>query len=158
MFSESGGITGEILVAILTCFDSIDFFPRVEVIPVTVLIADGNHRRLHPDFVKYVNYEAHPWRILFGVLYATVLWQMGDASEQNGKFKVKWYNIKLKWMQWKDDINLSIALRATDITPLMNQILHNLYGNLVANLKATSNRGWFPFNRMLLNHPDLVDE
>ena len=123
-----------------------------------MLIVDGHQSRIHPDFGKYVNNEAYLWRILFGVPYATVLWHVGNASEQNGKFKVKWYNIKLKWMQWKDKLNLHISLSATNITPLTNKIFHLSYGNLVENLEATGDRGWFPFNRMLIDHPDLVDE
>ena len=82
---------------------------------------------------------------------------MGDTSEQKGKVKVKWYDIKLKWMQWKDELILHIAFSATDIIPLINQIFILSYDNLVANLKATADRGWFPFNRMLLDHPDLVN-
>ena len=154
---ESGGITGKILVAILTCFDSIELFPHVKVSPVPMLIVNGPQSRLHPDFVKYVNNKAHPWRILFGVPYATVLWQVGNASDQTSKFKVKWYDIKLKSMQWKDKLNLPIALRATNIIPLMNHIFPLSYVSLVANLNATANRVWFLFNSMLLNHPDLVD-
>ena len=128
-------------MAILTCFDSIELFPCVEGGPVPVLIVNGHQIWTNPDLVKYVNNEAHPWRILLGVSYTTVLWQVGDASEQNGKFKVKCYDIKLKWIQWKYELNLSISLCATDITPLMNQIFHLSYGKLVANLKATAYQG-----------------
>ena len=155
---ESGGITGKILVAILTCFDSSELFPRVEGGSVPVLIVDGHQSRLHTYFVNYVNNKAHLWRILFGVPYATVLWQVGDASDHNGKFKVKWYKIKLRCMQWKDKLNLPIFLSATNIIPLTNQIFNLSYVNLVANMKATANRGRFPFNRMLLDHPKLVDD
>ena len=61
-------------------------------------------------------------------------------------------------MKWKDKLNLPIDLSATDIIPLMNQIFHLLYGNLVENLKATADRGWSSFNRMLLDHPKLADD
>ena len=40
--SESGGITGEILVEILTYFDSIDLFPRLPGGPIPMLIIDGH--------------------------------------------------------------------------------------------------------------------
>ena len=133
-------------------------FPHIKVGLVPVLIVDGHQSRIHPDFGKYVNNEAYLWRILFGVPYATVLWHVGNASEQNGKFKVKWYNIKLKCMQWKNKLNLPIAFSATNIIPFINQILHMSYRNLVANQKATADRGWFPFNKMRLDHPDLVDD
>ena len=156
--SESGGITGDILVKILTYFDSIDLFPRSHDGPIPVLLVDGHQSRLHPSFIDYVNDPAHPWRILFGVPYATVLWQVGDASEQNGKFKVMWYDAKIKLMEWKDELNLPLALYATDIIPLMNKIFLPAYNTLAGNLKAAADRGWFPFNRKLLDHMSLVDD
>ena len=44
--------------------------------------------------VDYINNESHPWKVCLGVPYATTLWQVGDASEQNGKFKSEWYREK----------------------------------------------------------------
>ena len=52
--SESGGITGEILVEILTYFDSIELFPRVPGRPIPVVIVDGHQSRLAPVFVEYI--------------------------------------------------------------------------------------------------------
>ena len=86
--SESGGITGEILVSILEYFDGIDLFPRALGGPIPMLIVDGHQSRLDPSFINYINDKQHEWRVYFGVPYATVLWQVGDASEQNGKFKI----------------------------------------------------------------------
>ena len=53
--SESGRITGDILVDILTYFDQIELFPRVEGGPIPVLIVDGHQSRLDPKFVDYSN-------------------------------------------------------------------------------------------------------
>ena len=50
--SESGGITGEILVEILTYFNSIDLFPRVPGRPIPVLIVDGHQSCLAFVFVE----------------------------------------------------------------------------------------------------------
>jgi hypothetical protein len=86
--SESGGITGEILVEILTYFDSIDLFPRVPGGPIPVLIVDGHQSCLAPVFVEYINDKNHTWKVCLGVPYATTLWQVGDASEQNGMVKL----------------------------------------------------------------------
>lgn len=85
--SESGGITGEILVKILEHFDKMNLFPRTAGGPIPVLLVDGHGSRLDPAFVDYINNESHPWKVCLGVPYATTLWQVGDASEQNGKFK-----------------------------------------------------------------------
>jgi hypothetical protein len=57
--SESGGITGNILVDILTYFDQIDLFPHVEGGPIPVLIVDGHQSRLNPKFVDYINDKNH---------------------------------------------------------------------------------------------------
>ena len=92
--SKSGGITGEILVDILAYFDEIDLFPRVEGGSIPMLIVDGHQSCLHPKFIHYINNEGHEWSVCFGVSYATVLWQVGDASEQNRKFKTEWYRGK----------------------------------------------------------------
>ena len=66
-----------------------------------MMILDGNQSLLDTKFINYINDNGHPWKICLGVPYATVLWQVGDASEQNGKFKTKWYNAKLKLMVFK---------------------------------------------------------
>ncbi len=92
--SESGRITGEILVEILTYFDSIDLFPRVSGGPIPLLIVDGHQSCLAPIFVEYINDKKHPWMVCLGVPYATTLWQVGDASEQNGMVKLEWYREK----------------------------------------------------------------
>jgi hypothetical protein len=49
--SESGGITGEIMVEILTYFDSIDLFPRVPGRTIPMLIVDRHQSHLAPVFV-----------------------------------------------------------------------------------------------------------
>ena len=69
--SESGGITGEILVEIVTYFNSIDLFPHVPGGLIPVLIVDGHQSHLAPVFVEYINDKSHPWKVCLGVPYAT---------------------------------------------------------------------------------------
>ena len=95
--SESGGITGAILVKILEYFDGLQLFQRTPGGPIPMLIVDGHQSRLDPKFVSYINNKSHEWRVCLGMPYATVLWQVGDASEQNGKFKMEWTRVK-EWM------------------------------------------------------------
>ena len=92
--SESGGITGEILVDVLTYFNSINLFPQNPGGPIPMLVIGGHQSRLDPMFIHYINDKRHKWKVCFGVSYATVLWQVGDASKQNGKFKIEWYCAK----------------------------------------------------------------
>ena len=89
--SKSGSITGKILIQILEYFDKLDLFPRTPNGPIPMLVVDGHQSCLNQGFIKYINDPNHKWKVCFGVPYATVLWQVGDASEQNGKFKLEWY-------------------------------------------------------------------
>ena len=93
-----------------------------------------------------------------GVPYATVLWQVGDASEQNRKFKIEWYRVKEELMAWKFDNAQARTLCPTDVMPLMNKIFHKSYDSVSANKKAVADRGWFPANRKLLEYIALLDD
>ena len=156
--SESSGITGDILVKILTYFDSINLFPRLPGGPTPFLVVDGHQSRLDPDFIEYINDKRHRWVVCFGVPYATTLWQVGDASEQNGYFKIEWYREKDNLLVWKYERRQPRAIRPIDIMPLLNKIFHKSYGNLAGNLKAVSDRGWYPANSKLVEHPSLIDD
>jgi hypothetical protein len=156
--SESGGITGAILVKILEYFDGIQLFERTPGGPIPMLIVDGHQSRLDPKFVSYINDDSHEWRVCLGVPYATVLWQVGDASEQNGKFKMEWTRVKEWMMVWKSVNCLPCVIGPTDIIPLINRVFHKSYGSINSNLRAMSDRGWNPPNRKLLEHKELIDD
>jgi hypothetical protein len=86
------------------------------------------------------------------------LWQVGDASEQNGKFKIEWTKVK-EWIMVYKSINcLPCTIGPTDIIPLINRIFHKSYGSVNSNLKAMADRGWNPLNRRLLEHKELIDD
>ncbi len=40
--------------------------------------------------------------------------------------------------------------------PIMNKIFFKAYGNEKNNKKGTADRGWYPPNRKLLEHPSFV--
>ncbi len=42
--------------------------------------------------------------------------------------------------------------------PLLNKIFFRAYGNVAANKKAVADRGWYPPNRKLLEHPTFTVE
>jgi hypothetical protein len=65
--SESGGITGNILVDILKYFGQIDLFPHVDRGPIPVLIVDGHQSRIDPKFVEYINNKGHKRKVCLGV-------------------------------------------------------------------------------------------
>ena len=109
--SESGGITAEILVKILTKFDKMDLFPRVPGGPIPVLLVDGHQTRLDPLFIDYINGQNHRWKVCLGVPYATNLWQVGDAAENNGTFKTNWYRAKEQLLLYKYERNQPRSFR-----------------------------------------------
>lgn len=88
--------------------------------------------------------------------------QMGQIrqplSEANGKFKVEWYRAKADLMDYKFDHSMPRVLSPTDIIPLLNKIFHKSYGTEKSNLKAVADRGWYPANWKLIDHPSLVDD
>jgi hypothetical protein len=154
--SESGGITGEILVEILTYFDSIDLFLRVPGGPIPMLIVNGHQSHLAPVLVEYINDKNNTWKVCLGIPYATTLCQVGDASEQNGMVKLEWYYEKRELLTWKYSNNLARAIHPEDVMPLMNKIFYKSNDNLANNKKAVAVRGWYPPNMVLLEHPSLV--
>ncbi len=156
--SESRGITGNILIKILTYFDSIDISPRLPDGPIPMLLIDGHQSCLDPAFIDYINYPRHEWRVVYGFPCATVLWQVWDASEQNGMFKINWYKVKENFILWKYKHLLPCTLSPTDIIPLLNKIFRESYGNGSGNLKAIADRGWSPVDRKLLEHPSLLGD
>jgi hypothetical protein len=107
-------------------------------------------------FVEYINNDNHIWKVCLGVPYATILWQVGDASEQNGMVKLEWDREKRELLTWKYSNNLPRAIRPEDVMPLMNKIFNKSYNNLANNKKAVAVRGWYPPNMVLLKHPSLV--
>ena len=75
------------------------------------------------------------------------LWQVGDASEQNGKFKMEWAWVK-EWMTiWKSINCLPCTIGPTAIIALINRVFHNSYGSINSNLKSLADQGWNPMNR-----------
>ena len=84
------------------------------------------------------------------------LWQVGDASEQNGFVKSEWYREKAKLLVWKSEHGLPRAICPEDVMLIMNRIFLKAYGNKKNNRKATAEWGGFPPNRKLIEHPSLV--
>jgi hypothetical protein len=155
--TESGGVNGDILVSVLQTLDALDVFPRVPGGPVPFLIIDGHESRLAPTFLKYINDENHIWCVCLGVPYATSYWQVGDSAEQNGCFKIIWYQKKREMVTFKRDRGLPMVIGPEDIIPTLNRCFHHSYGRPRVNRNATSDRGWTPLNRKLQSHPELMD-
>jgi hypothetical protein len=153
--SESGGITGNILVEILKYFDETHVFPWLPRGSIPVLMVDGHQSCLDPKFVEYINNEGHRWMVCLRVTYATALWQVGDASEKNGMVKQEWYCEKAKLMVWKNEHSLPCAICPEDVMPILNEISYKAYNNIANNKKALAVLEWYPPSMKLLDHPSL---
>lgn len=92
--SPKGSITAGILVKILEYMDAIELFDRAGTGAEPFLVLDGHDSRLHPSFLEYINDPNHKWNVALGVPYLTHLWQVGDADELNGCFKI--FSLKQK--------------------------------------------------------------
>ena len=66
-WSPKGSITSAILVDILAALDLLDVFYRTAG-DKPFLLLDGRGSRLKLSFLSYINRDAHPWVVCFGVL------------------------------------------------------------------------------------------
>lgn len=158
LMSPSGGINGALLVEILKYLDLHQIYERVEGGPIPVLVVDGHESRMDAGFSDYINDPKHRWYVNIGVPYATALWQVGDSSEQNGVFKQMLTDLKRRLTRFKSDHNMPIAIASEDIVVLVSAAWPTSFGRIRTNKKAIAERGWYPPNRNLLLHKDIVIE
>jgi hypothetical protein len=155
--SPKGSITGEILVQILEFLDSRDLFERRPDGPEPCILLDGHESRLKPSFLKYINNPNHKWHVGVGVPYLTHLWQVGDASELNGSFKIQFQKAKEQLMEFKRYFGMKARLHPEDIVPCLNKAVELSFSKSESNRKAIAERGWYPPNMKLLDDHRLRD-
>jgi hypothetical protein len=98
--SGSFCITSEMLAAIFEQLDSRKLFDCTNGQKPFVLL-DVHQSRLKVPFLKYIHDDNHPWTVCLGVPYRTHLWQVADASECNGSFKMTYYKAKREYIKHK---------------------------------------------------------
>ena len=91
---------------------------------IPVIVIDGHQSRLDTAFIPYINDPAHLWKVCLGFPYATSLWQVGDASEQNGVAKTEWYREKAEFVLYKTSHQLRCKTDACECIPLANKFFH----------------------------------
>ena len=149
-FTDHGGIDGATLTEIFARLDSIGIYREDRLHGYTpFVLMDGHQSRFELEFLEYINHKDHPWKVCLGVPYGTALWQVGDSSEQNGKFKMLINEKKnVLFRQRLSNFTQKIQLNRTDIIPLVNYAFYPAFCNQVNNAKAIRERGWFPYNRV----------
>jgi hypothetical protein len=155
--SPSGGITGELLVEILTWLDKNEVFERVPGGPEPFLLLDGHESRLSAVFIDYITDPDHIWHVNLGIPHATSYWQVGDSPQQNGHFKQLLGKAKKDLVTFKIRHNMPVAINSEDIIPLLNKAWVSSFANKASNQKAIALRGWFPLNRNLLLHKEIKE-
>ena len=151
-FSESGGISATILTNIFRRLDDLKIYDedrRQGRIPFVLL--DGHQSRFDVNFLCYINDDNHRWNVTLGVPYGTALWQVGDSSEQNGKFKMLLGEAKKELYGKRLAMFLQgLQLIRYDILPLVNRCWPPAFADVANNCNAIVERGWYPFCRNLL--------
>ena len=81
---------------------------------------------------------------------------MGILRNKTEKQRLSGIGKKATFVAFKTEHHLPCQIDACDIIPLVNNIFHKYYSNTVSNKKAVADRGWYPANRALVEHPLLV--
>lgn len=107
-------------------------------------------------FVQFINHSDTKYCMTIGVPYGTSYWQVGDSVEQNGCFKMATYRAKDELLQHRENsINGIMGILPSDIIIIVNQAWEQSFARVRTNKKAIAERGWFPYNRNVLLHPDI---
>ena len=154
-WNESGTITSEILVEVLSTLDVMNVIPR-DSKKKPFLLLDGHQSRLEIPFLEYINTPEDHWVVCLGVPYGTALWQVGDSKEQNGSFNIAFTKAKQELLNLKiKKMAKDVSLRPTDLMPLINIAWKKSFARVDKNQQAIAERGWNPLNYNLLTDPEL---
>ncbi|KAI2506247.1 hypothetical protein MHU86_8182 [Fragilaria crotonensis] len=153
--SESGSITGDLLVAMLTSIDKLGVFDRSDGV-APFLLLDGHGSRFDLKFLRYINTNTTKWNACIGVPYGTSYWQVGDSTEQNGCFKMALTKHKRNLLRRKEECRSEFAIEKIDIVYLVHQAWLQSFARVESNKKAIADRGWNPLTYNCLLHPEIL--
>ena len=106
--------------------------------------------------MEYINKDDHEWCVCIGVPYGTGYWQIGDSTQQNGRFKIYCSKKKQEIVQFKTTNQAGRSdLLPEDIVVITKYGWIHSFADVTGNKTATAERGWYPYNRNLLLHPQL---
>jgi hypothetical protein len=104
--SPKASITSEMITAMLQSIDDLNVFDRSSGIR-PVLLLDNHHSRMKLNFLQYANNIHHQWVVCLGVPYGThIIWQVADASELNGCFKIAMVKAKREYIRHRQENSL----------------------------------------------------
>lgn len=153
--SESGSITGDLLVAMLGSIDKLGVFDRSDGVSPFLLL-DGHGSRFDLKFLRYINTNTTKWNACIGVPYGTSYWQVGDSTEQNGCFKMALTKHKRNLLRRKEECRLEFTIEKVDIVNLVHEAWLESFARVKSNKKAIADRGWNPLTYNCLLHPEIL--
>ena len=99
----------------------------------------------------------HPEWILFRGKVVTELSQKDDGNKGRQKFVVgKGSNPNITSSYVDSQMGMCNSLERSDIIPLINIIWEQSFGIVEGNKKTITERGWYPANRRLLTHWEIL--
>jgi hypothetical protein len=102
-------------------------------------------------FLKYINVLEHEWVRCISVPYTMHIWQVADASELNGLFKIELTQAKWEYLRHQT----TARFLPTFIVPLVKHAWQRSFGDQDHVAKAIASCGWNPLNYCLLDQPAL---
>ncbi len=136
------------------------FVPATSDGKTPTFLADGHGSRFSIEFLRHVALHGPtPWLVVLGVPYKTDLWQCGDDSAANGLFKYELHRVKMILNRDKELSNLAHnqkCILQTDIIPLVNVAWNRSFNNEENMKKVFARKGFNPFTRALLLHPEVL--
>jgi len=112
-----GGIASEMLADVFRSLDRLEAHQRGEGMPNPALLLDGHGSQLDEPFVECIMGEDHCWHAFVGVPFGTGLWQVGDAKECDGSFKIAFCNAKQELIRLRERLGMNIKFLPSDIVP-----------------------------------------
>ena len=120
------------------------------------LLIDGHRSRLEYSFLEYICNPLHEWVVAILMPYGTDLWQVGDTIEQNGCYNMA--SVVKKRMIVEEKLKYMIdtlTIESHEIIIIINYAWTRSFSRIESNRQAIADRGWYPYNRILMTDPSI---
>ena len=114
-YSPKRGITSDLLTQMLECMYAPDLFLWKPGGPIPSLLLHGHHSRFQLPFLKYINDQAHLWKVCISVPNRTAFWQVGNSPGKNGAWKISLAKAKRELVRYKRRMGFDISILCTYI-------------------------------------------
>ena len=91
-----------------------------------------------------------------GLPNATVIWQVGNSTAQNGMFKKGLWAAAVHLQKLQVENCEPIRIKDHDIIPMVMSAHPDSFGNMTTNKRVILSQGWNPLNRNCLLNPQIV--